>query len=81
MNIDSRKGFSMTTMSILNPAYRRDNLAPFYVLDDIFTMRNWTASWLIAKRPALKTPLRLARETGVPGAGAEVPLSAQLQMR
>ena len=27
----------MTTMSILNPAYRRDNLAPFYVLDDIFT--------------------------------------------
>ena len=27
----------MTSMSILNPAYRRDNLAPFYVLDDIFT--------------------------------------------
>ena len=27
----------MTTMSILNPAYRRDNLAPFYLLDDIFT--------------------------------------------
>ena len=37
MNIDSRKGFTITTMSILNPAYRRDNLAPFYVLDDIFT--------------------------------------------
>ena len=27
----------MTTMLILNPAYRRDNLAPFYVLDDIFS--------------------------------------------
>ena len=27
----------MTTMSILNPAWRRDNLAPFYVLDDIFS--------------------------------------------
>ena len=26
----------MTAMPILNPAYRRDNLAPFYVLDDIF---------------------------------------------
>ena len=27
----------MTSMSILNPVYRRDNMAPFYVLDDIFT--------------------------------------------
>ena len=27
----------MSSLSILNPVYRRDNLAPFYVLDDIFT--------------------------------------------
>ena len=27
----------MTSLSILNPVYRRDNMAPFYVLDDIFT--------------------------------------------
>ena len=27
----------MTSMSILNPVYRRDNMAPFYVLDDIFS--------------------------------------------
>lgn len=27
----------MTSMSILNPVYRRDNMAPFYLLDDIFS--------------------------------------------
>ena len=27
----------MTSMSILNPVYRRDNMAPFYVLDNIFS--------------------------------------------
>lgn len=27
----------MTSLSILNPVYRRDNMAPFYILDDIFT--------------------------------------------
>lgn len=27
----------MSQLSILNPTYRRDNLAPFYLLDDIFT--------------------------------------------
>lgn len=27
----------MNSMSILNPVYRRDNIAPFYVLDDIFS--------------------------------------------
>lgn len=27
----------MTSLSILNPVYRRDNMAPFYVLDDIFS--------------------------------------------
>ena len=27
----------MSSLSILNPVYRRDNMAPFYVLDDIFT--------------------------------------------
>ena len=27
----------MTFMTILNPAYRRDNLAPFFVLDDVFS--------------------------------------------
>ena len=27
----------MNSLSILNPVYRRDNMAPFYVLDDIFT--------------------------------------------
>ncbi len=27
----------MSAMSILNPVYRRDNMAPFFILDDIFT--------------------------------------------
>ncbi len=27
----------MTGLTILNPAYRRDNLAPFFVLDDVFS--------------------------------------------
>ena len=27
----------MSSMSILNPVYRRDNMAPFYILDDIFS--------------------------------------------
>ena len=28
---------SMTALSLLNPVYRRENMAPFYVVDDIFT--------------------------------------------
>jgi len=28
----------MTGLTILNPAYRRDNLAPFFVLDDVFSV-------------------------------------------
>lgn len=27
----------MNSMSIINPVYRRDNMAPFFILDDIFT--------------------------------------------
>ena len=27
----------MNPMSIINPVYRRDNLAPFFVIDDVFT--------------------------------------------
>ena len=27
----------MNSMSIMNPVFRRDNMAPFYILDDIFT--------------------------------------------
>ena len=27
----------MTALSLLNPVYRRDNMAPFYVMDDVFT--------------------------------------------
>ena len=27
----------MNSMSIINPVYRRDNMAPFYILDDIFS--------------------------------------------
>ena len=27
----------MNSMSIMNPVFRRDNMAPFYILDDVFT--------------------------------------------